>query len=250
MLVKYLIATAALVVATATSTGAAFARADTLKTARAGTAAFHDLDKAVASGYAQFVDANGIACIDNPGVGGMGVHFANLGVVLDPAIDAAAPEALVYEPKSDGSMRLVAAEYIVFQSAWDATHTSPPSLFGHEFELLASPNRYGLPPFYELHAWIWKHNPRGMFDDWNPLVSCSPGDATARTAATSRIRWTADQLQALADAYRAKNPGWRAPVSSDLHSAADMTWTGENLDRLASAYAALNPGWTRPAVRG
>jgi MoxR-like ATPase len=29
-----------------------------------------------------------------------------------------------------------------------------------------------LPPFYELHAWIWKHNPRGMFDDWNPRVVC------------------------------------------------------------------------------
>jgi hypothetical protein len=27
----------------------------------------------------------------------------------------------------------------------------------------------------------------------------------------------------------------------------DVTWTNENLDRLANAYAALNPGWTRPA---
>jgi len=33
-------------------------------------------------------------------------------------------------------------------------------------------NRYGLPPFYELHAWLWKHNPAGMFDDWNPRVVC------------------------------------------------------------------------------
>ena len=25
---------------------------------------------------------------------------------------------------------------------------------------------------YILHAWIWKNNPAGMFEDWNPKVSC------------------------------------------------------------------------------
>jgi hypothetical protein len=65
-------------------------------------------------------------------------------------------------------------------------------------------------------------------------------------AASPGIKWTAGQLQSLADAYRAKNPGWRAPVWSGLHSPADRTWTAENLDRLADAYTALNPGWTRP----
>ncbi len=24
-----------------------------------------------------------------------------------------------------------------------------------------------------MHAWVWKHNPSGMFADWNPNVSCS-----------------------------------------------------------------------------
>ncbi len=38
----------------------------------------------------------------------------------------------------------------------------------------APSTRYGLPPFYELHAWIWKRNPSGTFSDWNPRVSCSP----------------------------------------------------------------------------
>ena len=27
--------------------------------------------------------------------------------------------------------------------------------------------------FYILHAWVWGHNPAGMFVDWNPEVSCS-----------------------------------------------------------------------------
>ena len=45
--------------------------------------------------------------------------------------------------------------------------------FGRQFELVKAGNRYGLPAFYELHAWIWEHNPRGMFEDWNPRVSCA-----------------------------------------------------------------------------
>jgi predicted ATPase len=37
---------------------------------------------------------------------------------------------------------------------------------------LDSPNRYGLPPFYALHAWAWKVNPSGDFFAWNPRVDC------------------------------------------------------------------------------
>ena len=38
----------------------------------------------------------------------------------------------------------------------------------HAFE---SPNRFGLPPFYTLHVWVWKDNPAGTFTTWNPAVS-------------------------------------------------------------------------------
>jgi hypothetical protein len=31
---------------------------------------------------------------------------------------------------------------------------------------------YGLGPFYELHVWAWKTNPRGGFADMNPNVTC------------------------------------------------------------------------------
>ena len=42
-----------------------------------------------------------------------------------------------------------------------------------EFMLTDAPgNRYGLPAFYSLHAWIWKHNPAGPFEMWNPDVHC------------------------------------------------------------------------------
>ena len=56
----------------------------------------------------------------------------------------------------------------MFQAAWDATHARPPSLFGRNFALVGAGNRYGLPPFYQLHVWLWRPNPSGMFNDWNP----------------------------------------------------------------------------------
>jgi hypothetical protein len=148
-----------------------------LRRARAATAAYRDVDTAHAAGYTLLKDAAGIACIDKPGVGAMGIHYVNGALVDDPAVKASTPEALVYEPQPDGQLRLVALEYVVLQSAWEhAGNEDPPSLFGQEFELVPSGNRYGLPPFYELHAWVWKDNPSGTFNDWNPEVSCAAVD--------------------------------------------------------------------------
>jgi hypothetical protein len=135
---------------------------------RAATAAYH----AEHPGYELLRDAAGVACIDKPGEGGMGIHYVNGALVVDGEVDAAAPEALIYEPRPDGRERLVAVEYVVFQSAWDGAHAAPPKLFGREFEFVPAGNRYGLPPFYELHAWLWRHNPSGTFADYNPRVHC------------------------------------------------------------------------------
>jgi hypothetical protein len=146
-----------------------------LATARDATAGFHRVGAAEAAGYGRFVDAAGIACIDQPGLGAMGIHYVNGALVGDAILDPAKPEALVYEPgRFFGQLRLVALEYIVFKDVWEAAgNTSPPSLFGTTFGLTGSPNRFGIPPFYALHAWIWKANPAGMFMPWNPRVSCN-----------------------------------------------------------------------------
>jgi hypothetical protein len=143
--------------------------------ARQATARFHDLKVAQAAGYTIHVqDLSGATCIDNGAVGAMGDHFANGALLLDGGvIDAAAPEALVYEQRNNGTYKFVALEYIVFQTDWEtAGHTSPPALFGRTFDFTDSPNRYGLPPFYALHAWIWKPNPSGMLKPYNPRVDC------------------------------------------------------------------------------
>jgi hypothetical protein len=140
--------------------------------ARAATDRYHDISLAVADGYGELRDAQGIACIAQAGVGTMGVHYVNGALVGDAVLDPTQPEALVYEPRNHGGYKLVALEYIVFKAAWDAVHTSPPALFGQEFMLTTSPNRYGLPPFYALHAWLFRGNPLGQLQPWNPRVSC------------------------------------------------------------------------------
>jgi hypothetical protein len=152
--------------------GSATAGSDQLAVVRGSTASFHDI--ANADGYGLFTDAAGIACIDKPGVGTMGVHYVKGALVGDGEVDAATPEALVYEPTKNGRLRLVAVEYVVFKADWDADHDGRPSLFGEEFEEEPTGvNRYHLPPYYSLHAWVWRHNPAGMFEDWNPQVTCA-----------------------------------------------------------------------------
>ena len=134
---------------------------------REATRRYRDVELAMAEGYAQF-----LGCVSGPDEGAMGVHFAHGTLVGDDTVDAERPEVLVYEPRANGGLRLVAVEYLVLAEAWDASHEAPPVLAGQTFHFTGSPNRYGLPAFYALHAWAWKHNPHGSFVNWNPDVSC------------------------------------------------------------------------------
>ena len=143
-----------------------------LRALRRATARFHSLSSAQRAGYGFLTDTKGIACIDMPGEGGMGVHFVKGALVDDPAEVPTKPEAMVYRVDKDGILRLAAVEYIVLKSAWDATHSSVPRLFGEPFMLTGADNRYGLPAFYSLHAWVWQHNPAGTFAMFNPDVTC------------------------------------------------------------------------------
>jgi hypothetical protein len=139
------------------------------------TLKYHSLTVAKAHGYGLLKDKDGVSCIamdGMPEMGAMGVHYVKKALVGDAVIDAKTPEALVYEP-SQGKLRLVAVEYVVLKSAWDAYHTAKPRLFGHPFNFTPAGNRFGLPPYYSLHAWIWKVNPSGVFSMWNPTVTCN-----------------------------------------------------------------------------
>lgn len=129
-----------------------------------GTAAFQDVATAEAAGWGNTMDALG--CFQNLDVGGMGLHYLN-GDLLDDQVDVGQPEALVYELDASGEITaLVGHEYLVPFEAWTAD--SPPELFGLEF------HEHPVLPFWILHAWLWKDNPLGMFNDWNPKVRQCP----------------------------------------------------------------------------
>lgn len=137
-----------------------------VETVRKETARFKDAAALDGAGYGLFH-----GCVSGPQGGAMGVHYVNGDLVGDGELDAAHPEALLYEMKS-GKLRLLGVEYVVIAEAWDAKHDMPPMLLGQLFNYVSSPNRYGLPAFYELHVWAWQNNPSGMFADFNPQVSC------------------------------------------------------------------------------
>lgn len=140
---------------------------------RAATTRFHNIATAEDAGYGLLHDTAGITCIDMPGEGGMGVHFVNGALVGDPTLDPRRPEAVVYAPDRDGTLRLAALEFIVDKAAWDAHHASRPALFrGAPFDLTPAPNRFGLAPFYSQHVWLFKPNRAGTLAMWNPRVHC------------------------------------------------------------------------------
>jgi len=118
-------------------------------------------------------------CVTGPDFGAMGVHLINHEFV-DGVLDPSKPEALIYEPQSNGRLRIVGVEYVIPKAAWDALNPPQPplpdprpSLFGHLLNFVGTPNRYGIEGgFFEIHVWAFEDNPRGALHDWNPDVTC------------------------------------------------------------------------------
>ena len=102
--------------------------------------------------------------------GAMGVHFINMGNV-GPKLDPTKPQVLIYEPAGD-KLKLVAAEW--FMPTQLANGTAP-TIFG---QTLGGPMEGHQPVMpaelhhYDLHVWLWKANPEGVFSPTNPAVKC------------------------------------------------------------------------------
>ena len=155
----------ALVLALATAGLALAGQGSDLAAVRRATARYHRTQAAMAAGW-DFVPGLD-HCYFQPGVGAMGYHLIDPGSV-DLVLDALHPEALVYAPGPDGQLQLGAVEYVVPAAPWDAAgNTQPPAVLGQSLHL----NPGG--DLYILHAWVWRNNPAGIFEDWNPTVQCS-----------------------------------------------------------------------------
>lgn len=151
-----------------------------LQAARTALAKYSDPFAAVKDGYFSTV-----ACIDFPkGMwdgpieyppGAMGVHLlnpANIGPKLDPA----KPQVLIYEPVGDKLVLAGAEWFVPAQLAGGVA----PTIFG---QTLVGPMDGHEPIMpvslrhYDLHVWLWKDNPRGIFTSTNAAIKCTPGAA-------------------------------------------------------------------------
>lgn len=147
----------------ATAASASDGSQSALAATREATDKYHDVAVAEADGYVFF---EGDECVPQ-----MGMHYVNFAQFGQ--MDPLQPDALLYEPSDDGP-RLVGAEWIVIDDDQDlSTVNDPvPSMFGQTFDGPMEGHGPGMPIHYDLHAYIWKGNPDGVFATWNRNVRC------------------------------------------------------------------------------
>jgi hypothetical protein len=170
----------------------------TLAEVRAATARFQDAKVALAEGYINPGNACETAAqmgMDHA-LGGMGIHFFRpdlLGVAGPPNprvtgtgthTDFRKPAILIYEPRADGTLELVAVENLVFEKAWKAAgNKGRPSFHGVEYEHMADDpatpmdEAHMFEPHFDKHVWLWRDNPNGVFTPFNPKVTCEHAKA-------------------------------------------------------------------------
>lgn len=140
-------------------------------------------------------------CESRTGLGAMGYHYINpelLGLTAPVGgrvngtgtyTGVNPPAILLYidDANATGGKRLVGIELLVFAQAWRTANKQPPKFHGREYDYMAdNPNTqpdeaHGFMPHYDLHIWLFEHNPSGLYTQWNPALSCS-------TAGTFHVR--------------------------------------------------------------
>ncbi len=133
----------------------------------------------------------GSACESHPTLGTMGYHYVRpdlLGLTapVNGRVNgtgtytrAEPPAILLYVPDGEGGLKLAGIEMLVFAAAWEAGHNYPPMYRGREYNLMVDdPNTardeaHGFMPHYDLHIWLFEHNPSGLYAQFNPALSCA-----------------------------------------------------------------------------
>ena len=113
----------------------------------------------------------------------MGIYFLNPALV-GPVPDPMRPQILLYEPAGDGPC-LIGAEWFIPLATGIKER---PSLCGRPFEPME-----GYAPLmpvevqhYDLHVWLFKANPAGMFYEANPAVKCAGKTGYALTEGSTK----------------------------------------------------------------
>lgn len=125
-----------------------------LAAARSATARYHDVAQAEADGY---VNINLYESQE-------GFHWVNMSLI-DAEFDPAHPEVLLYAPvPGEKRLQLVAVEYLIPIAP---SSNAPAGFTGSADSWRQDSEGFGL---WELTAWIWEHNPNGLFTVLNPRV--------------------------------------------------------------------------------
>jgi hypothetical protein len=155
-----------------------------LEKIRAALQKYEDPIVAVHDGYfstlgcVEVPNPGGPGTVPTYGVGAMGIHFLNP-ALLGPEVDPLRPQILLYEP-TGGKLRLIAAEWFVPLATGVKTR---PALFGAPFDGPMEGHHPLLPSVlhhYDLHVWLWKENPAGLFKPINPSVTCGDYSYTVK----------------------------------------------------------------------
>jgi len=128
-------------------------------TMRRATAKYHDVERAKQDGFV-FLHGCEIREEDKP----VGTVYVNFQRLLDGVANPSSPDGLIYQPLPDGRLKLVAVEFAIPFTLWNKPE--PPTLLGATFQ---REDEFGV---FGLHAWVWLPNPRGLFAETNPRVSC------------------------------------------------------------------------------
>lgn len=136
-----------------------------LSAVRQATAKYHDVATAVADGYVPVSP-----CVAGED-GVMGIHYAKPELLGQP-VDVRRPGMLLYVPTADG-LELAGVEYFQADADQDvSTDADRPTVLGQAFDGPMAGHGEGMPVHYDLHVWLWKHNPSGTFAEYNPALSC------------------------------------------------------------------------------
>jgi hypothetical protein len=162
---------------------------------RRATERFRDVNVALAEGFVRdpMNLCDSAEMMGRPAsLGAMGIHFFRpdlLGITAPPSprvngtgthTDFRMPSILIYEPRENGALELVAVENLVFAAAWRAAgHKEPPRFHGVPYDSMvddpgtAIDEAHMFEPHFDRHVWIYRDNPNGMFAQFNPNVSCA-----------------------------------------------------------------------------
>lgn len=118
-------------------------------------AKYENIDVATSEG---FFDASGF-------VPNMGHHYL-LPSRVDNTFDLLNPEIILYAPDENGNMKFVAVEYVTPVADLNNPGSPPEGFTGDE-------DNWHLNTMlsqWQLHVWIGKENPDGIFAEFNPAV--------------------------------------------------------------------------------